>query len=205
MNIDGTYHQIFICWSEKVDVSWGHFHLLDRYIRRIDALLPEDMEDLVRPMSYKPNQEQTTRSRCQMSSDVIRCHQMSSDVIRCHQMSSDVIRCHQMSSDVTFFYATTISLISIPARRWSSLPGASRLPFQMPWWRQLTSARRKWETSWHQLCQDPLRWDGHQRKAKQMMNFALIPSGHWTQLWKITTFNGDLSSIDGPFPLLLVC
>ena len=80
MNIDGTYHQIFICWSEKVDVSWGHFHLLDRYIRRIDALLPEDMEDLVRPMSYKPNQEQTTRSRCQMSSDVIRCHQMSSDV-----------------------------------------------------------------------------------------------------------------------------
>eukprot|EP00435_Cladocopium_sp_Y103_P055276 s895_g18.t1 len=40
----------------------GHFHLLDRYIRRIDALLPEDMEDLVRPMSYKPNQEQTTRS-----------------------------------------------------------------------------------------------------------------------------------------------
>ncbi|CAK9082795.1 unnamed protein product [Durusdinium trenchii] len=40
----------------------GHFHLLDRYIRRIDALLPEDMEDLVRPMSYKPNQEKTTRS-----------------------------------------------------------------------------------------------------------------------------------------------
>ncbi|CAE7565113.1 unnamed protein product [Symbiodinium natans] len=40
----------------------GHFHLLDRYIRRIDALLPEDMEDLVRPLSYKPNQEQTTRT-----------------------------------------------------------------------------------------------------------------------------------------------
>ncbi|CAE7447810.1 unnamed protein product [Symbiodinium sp. CCMP2592] len=40
----------------------GHFHLLDRYIRRIDALLPEDMEDLVRPLSYKPNMEQTTRT-----------------------------------------------------------------------------------------------------------------------------------------------
>ncbi|CAJ1361867.1 unnamed protein product [Effrenium voratum] len=40
----------------------GHFHLLDRYIRRIDALLPEDMEDLVRPLSYKPNQEKTTRT-----------------------------------------------------------------------------------------------------------------------------------------------
>lgn len=40
----------------------GHFHLLDRYIRRIDALLPEDMEDLVRPLSYKPNMESTTRT-----------------------------------------------------------------------------------------------------------------------------------------------
>lgn len=40
----------------------GHFHLLDRYIRRIDALLPEDMEDLVRPLSYKPNLEQTSRT-----------------------------------------------------------------------------------------------------------------------------------------------
>ncbi|CAE8613058.1 unnamed protein product [Polarella glacialis] len=39
-----------------------HFHLLDRYIRRIDALLPEDMEDLVRPLSYKPNLEKTTRT-----------------------------------------------------------------------------------------------------------------------------------------------
>jgi len=39
-----------------------HFHLLDRYIRRIDALVPEDMEDLVRPLSYKPNQERTTRT-----------------------------------------------------------------------------------------------------------------------------------------------
>jgi len=40
----------------------NHFHLLDRYIRRIDALLPEDMEDLVRPLSYKPNQEKTSRT-----------------------------------------------------------------------------------------------------------------------------------------------
>jgi len=40
----------------------NHFNLLDRYIRRIDALVPEAMEDLVRPLSYKPNQEQTTRT-----------------------------------------------------------------------------------------------------------------------------------------------
>ena len=45
----------------EIEQRRGHFHLLDRYIRRIDALLPEDMEDLVRPLSYKPNQEQTTR------------------------------------------------------------------------------------------------------------------------------------------------
>lgn len=40
----------------------NHFELLDRYIRRIDALLPEDMEDLVRPLSYNPNLEQTTNT-----------------------------------------------------------------------------------------------------------------------------------------------
>lgn len=40
----------------------NHFHLLDRYIRRIDSLVPEDMEDLVRPLSYKPNQEKTSRT-----------------------------------------------------------------------------------------------------------------------------------------------
>eukprot|EP00931_Biecheleriopsis_adriatica_P039391 TRINITY_DN22529_c0_g1_i1.p1 TRINITY_DN22529_c0_g1~~TRINITY_DN22529_c0_g1_i1.p1 ORF type:complete len:336 (+),score=68.03 TRINITY_DN22529_c0_g1_i1:27-1034(+) len=40
----------------------GHFHLLDKYIKRIDAMLPEDMEDLVKPLGYKPNQEQTTRT-----------------------------------------------------------------------------------------------------------------------------------------------
>uniref|UniRef100_A0A7S1PV99 Uncharacterized protein n=1 Tax=Alexandrium catenella TaxID=2925 RepID=A0A7S1PV99_ALECA len=40
----------------------NHFHLLDRYIRRIDSLVPEDMEDLVRPLSYKPNQEKTSHT-----------------------------------------------------------------------------------------------------------------------------------------------
>jgi len=40
----------------------SHFHLLDRYIRRIDSLLPEEMEDLVRPLGYKPNQEKTSRT-----------------------------------------------------------------------------------------------------------------------------------------------
>lgn len=39
-----------------------HFNFLDKYIRRIDALLPEEMEHLVRPLSYKPNQEQTSRT-----------------------------------------------------------------------------------------------------------------------------------------------
>mmetsp|Transcript_16790 Transcript_16790/g.43395 ORF Transcript_16790/g.43395 Transcript_16790/m.43395 type:complete len:348 (-) Transcript_16790:96-1139(-) len=29
----------------------GHFQLLDRYIRRIDALVPQDMENLVKPLS----------------------------------------------------------------------------------------------------------------------------------------------------------
>mmetsp|Transcript_8770 Transcript_8770/g.20825 ORF Transcript_8770/g.20825 Transcript_8770/m.20825 type:complete len:286 (-) Transcript_8770:85-942(-) len=40
----------------------NHFHLLDRYIRRIDSLVPEDMENLVKPLSHKPNQERTTRT-----------------------------------------------------------------------------------------------------------------------------------------------
>lgn len=39
-----------------------HFHLLDRYIRRIDAVLPEHMEHLVRPLGYRPNQEYSTRT-----------------------------------------------------------------------------------------------------------------------------------------------
>lgn len=39
-----------------------HFHLLDRYIRRIDAVMPENMEHLVRSLKYRPNQEQTTRT-----------------------------------------------------------------------------------------------------------------------------------------------
>lgn len=40
----------------------NHFHLLDRYIRRIDAAVPEDMEHLVRPLSYKPNMELSTHT-----------------------------------------------------------------------------------------------------------------------------------------------
>lgn len=40
----------------------GHFHLLDKYIRRIDALVPEDMEHLVRPLTFKPNQELTQQT-----------------------------------------------------------------------------------------------------------------------------------------------
>lgn len=40
----------------------GHFHLLDRYIRRIDSLVPEEMEDLVRPLSYRPNQQRTVQT-----------------------------------------------------------------------------------------------------------------------------------------------
>mmetsp|Transcript_69298 Transcript_69298/g.122664 ORF Transcript_69298/g.122664 Transcript_69298/m.122664 type:complete len:350 (-) Transcript_69298:40-1089(-) len=37
-----------------------HFHLLDRYIRRIDSLVPEDMEDLVRPLNWAPNLNTTS-------------------------------------------------------------------------------------------------------------------------------------------------
>jgi len=40
----------------------NHFHLLDRYIRRIDSLVPEDMEDLVRPLRWRPDLASTTRS-----------------------------------------------------------------------------------------------------------------------------------------------
>lgn len=40
----------------------SHFHLLDRYIRRIDSVLPEEMEDLVRPLGHRPNQEKTSRT-----------------------------------------------------------------------------------------------------------------------------------------------
>lgn len=36
--------------------------LLDRYVQRIDALVPEDMEHLVRPLSWKPPMQRTTRS-----------------------------------------------------------------------------------------------------------------------------------------------
>eukprot|EP00929_Paragymnodinium_shiwhaense_P014481 TRINITY_DN122394_c0_g1_i1.p1 TRINITY_DN122394_c0_g1~~TRINITY_DN122394_c0_g1_i1.p1 ORF type:complete len:371 (-),score=44.02 TRINITY_DN122394_c0_g1_i1:192-1304(-) len=39
-----------------------HFNLLDRYIRRIDAVVPEDMEHLVRPLYWQPNQESTTQT-----------------------------------------------------------------------------------------------------------------------------------------------
>eukprot|EP00933_Yihiella_yeosuensis_P045850 TRINITY_DN4127_c0_g2_i1.p1 TRINITY_DN4127_c0_g2~~TRINITY_DN4127_c0_g2_i1.p1 ORF type:complete len:379 (-),score=54.22 TRINITY_DN4127_c0_g2_i1:399-1496(-) len=40
----------------------SHFHLLDRYIRRIDSLVPEEMEHLVKWIGHKPNLETTTRS-----------------------------------------------------------------------------------------------------------------------------------------------
>lgn len=39
-----------------------HFTLLDRYIRRIDALLPEEMEDLVRPLGYSPDPEYSSKT-----------------------------------------------------------------------------------------------------------------------------------------------
>lgn len=65
-------HQWSNAWCDFVEPSQprgttkrgkkNHFHLLDRYIRRIDSLVPEDMEDLVRPLSYKPNQEKTSRT-----------------------------------------------------------------------------------------------------------------------------------------------
>merc|ERR1711941_67148 len=38
-----------------------HFHLLDRYIRRVDALVPENMEHLVRPLGYIANLATTAR------------------------------------------------------------------------------------------------------------------------------------------------
>mmetsp|Transcript_41931 Transcript_41931/g.115643 ORF Transcript_41931/g.115643 Transcript_41931/m.115643 type:complete len:472 (-) Transcript_41931:169-1584(-) len=59
----------------------GHFHLLDRYIRRIDALVPEDMEDLVRPLSYNPNLEQTTKSLKVTFDDAVSSEEFSEDDI----------------------------------------------------------------------------------------------------------------------------
>jgi len=32
----------------------GHFALLDKYIRRVDALVPEEMEHLIKPLAWKP-------------------------------------------------------------------------------------------------------------------------------------------------------
>lgn len=39
-----------------------HFLLLDRYVQRIDALVPEDMEHLVKPLSWRPPQQYTSRT-----------------------------------------------------------------------------------------------------------------------------------------------
>ncbi|CAK0879079.1 unnamed protein product, partial [Prorocentrum cordatum] len=40
----------------------NHFHLLDRYIRRIDSVVPEDMEGLVKPIGWEANMENTTKT-----------------------------------------------------------------------------------------------------------------------------------------------
>jgi len=39
-----------------------HFILMDRYVQRIDALVPEDMEHLVKPLSWRPPQQYTSRT-----------------------------------------------------------------------------------------------------------------------------------------------
>jgi len=47
-----------------------HFLLLDRYVQRIDALVPEDMEHLVRPLSWVPPQQWSRTLKLMLSEQV---------------------------------------------------------------------------------------------------------------------------------------
>jgi len=48
--------------SVKAKGKKAHFHLLDRFIRRIDDLMPEEMEHLVTPLNSNMNLETTSRT-----------------------------------------------------------------------------------------------------------------------------------------------
>ena len=172
-----------ICWSgveaDGLGMSaQGHFHLLDRYIRRIDALLPEaswdacvfglalhpslsvppctviflralalsqslapvpsssefqltnfeDMEDLVRPLSYKPNMEQTTRSR---------------------EVESTAAEC---------------SLVCTGSKQF--LAGRSRSPSPTKLSSLMASQSRMYATSCTPSCQNTWPWAGMEREAR---------------------------------------
>jgi len=48
--------------SVKAKGKKAHFHLLDRFIRRVDDLMPEEMEHLVTPLKSHMNLETTSRT-----------------------------------------------------------------------------------------------------------------------------------------------
>jgi len=65
-----------------------------------DKLLEELVSGLVREKQF-----------CQVSPDVMRCHEVSPGVIRCHQMSISGIRCHQVPSGVIICHRMSSDVI----------------------------------------------------------------------------------------------